>query len=517
TWTLLATLDQPVSVTVDFGEIFTAITGCCDLVDGEFDATWTIIADLKNSFTRCDLCGVYTILQRNFISIIDTFSIIEEIRATFTTCCEELLNTLTTLVGGCSSTLITQAAVNAAGGQYVINNPGTYSLAEDIVAAGAGSPQSIILINASDVTLNMCGKRIVAVPGNTTSGIIVAPNVRSVTIENGNIEAVQTVGILVSGGVSDLLLDNVATVSCGLIGIFLFGQTGVNPNPISDSSIINCQATNCGWINPLTRGLRGHLLSLESDAPSYDDSVRTVLPSRFVLFQWSGIQLRNCNNITIRNSQFCSNVSQQILGGIFIACSNCVISDCQFNDNVGDTAIGCALIVCSGNTIERCAAMRNRADSSAGAAAGFSIQDSFNTTIADCIANDNSGLEVSGFLLNTNRATSLSGCVAALNRGDGEGFAFFQENGTVIKNCQSLANTSTTLNVDMSGFHSFLGTNNHFEDCSAQKTYADLIAAGYRFTGEQNSSIVNCLAQETLSSFTCAYGIFIETEPNVPT
>jgi hypothetical protein len=259
-----------------------------------------------------------------------------------------------------------------------------------------------------------------------------------------------------------------------------------------------------------------HALDFDLDDASYDNSSRSALPSRFVLFQWSGIHLRNCNNITIRDSLFCSNVSQQILGGIFILCSNCVISDCLFNDNLGESAIGCALIGGNGNIFQRCAALRNRADDSAGATAGFNIQNSTSTTIVDCIANDNSGFEVSGFLLNSNNATSLSGCVAAVNRGDGEGFALFQENGAVVKSCQSLANTSTTLAVDMSGFHSFSGINNHFENCSAQRTYADLIAAGYRFTGEQNSSIVNCLAQETVSSTSYAYGIFIETEAGTP-
>lgn len=80
TWTILADIKE--TMTVDFAGVFTALNACCENITKEFQETWTILADIKDTLTTC--CEQ---TQDNFES---TWTILADIKDTLTTCCEDV-------------------------------------------------------------------------------------------------------------------------------------------------------------------------------------------------------------------------------------------------------------------------------------------------------------------------------------------------------------------------------------------------------------------------------------------
>jgi hypothetical protein len=453
-----------------------SLTECCEDIDTQFAQTWTILLDLKNTLTRCDLCGIYTVLDRNRASIIATYSSLEDLRSTITICCENLIATATTILSGCSSSLITQAAVDAGGGQFVISVTGIYSLAENISSAG-GPSGAIILIACSDVTLNMCGKSITASLATTPSGIVITDNLSNITVKNGTVIDAYT-ALLVSGGSSDIAIDRFAAFRWRNFGIVFFGITGLTVNPIHNCTIAESVIFS-GASDPLA-------------SVNY------------------GIFLAHCVNCRIADTKVTNNsgVAPQFVVGCHLQeCSNCEIADSFFNNN---GTYGLLLTAARGTSLERCQMNGNGVANSAGA--GIRAGLSTDTAITDCQASFNRGNPVAGISFENNRGTVIQGCVAQGNVGNGAGFTLIQENAGVLKNCVALANTAAILGFEMSGFLLQTGTAVTCQECIAEFNQGDQDTAGFRFIGQESSSIIDCVSKNNLSALADAYGIAIETD-----
>ncbi len=120
-----------------------------------------------------------------------------------------------------------------------------------------------------------------------------------------------------------------------------------------------------------------------------------------------------------------------------------------------------------------------------------------------------------GFLLDTSGANMLTDC-RALNS-TGKGFSLVASSTNSLHNCQALNTLGTD---DTYGFFAIGGGLNEFVGCNTRATQAipsvaGKIAAGFRLQNESQSSILNCLADETTITTTnaSAYGIVVNPKP----
>ncbi len=144
----------------------------------------------------------------------------------------------------------------------VINQPGSYYLSGDLVVggpAGTNAKPNGISINASHVTIDLNGFRIVRAAGELTSGaaITTTDTHSNLEIENGHIIGTSTTSGFTSGiflGKSSAIISNLTIEQCGRS--IRFSGEGLIQNVImrnnssgidgSDLVISNCIAENCG-------------------------------------------------------------------------------------------------------------------------------------------------------------------------------------------------------------------------------------------------------------------------------
>ncbi len=320
-------------------EINNTLTECCANITNEFNGTFTVLNDIENTLTTCcatvetDLNGVFTLLNTDFNG---TFTFLNEIENTLTTCCAivetdlngvfTLLNTdfngtftvLASLMPACPNTVITQSAVNASGGTYTISNPGNYSLSSDITSTAA----TIIVIDADQVTLDLCGRSIIGagVDSGDQIGITVEAGLSDIAITNGDITNMSMDGIFVNSGVSDLSISNIAVNNTGRSGINLEGN--------SESLITEVVINNC-TISLTATGATGI----------------------------AGLVLNNCDTVAVQGGNFDRNGSLTNVAGILVnACNDCVIDAATMNLN---TSTGLLLVDSQNSVVNNVVISRN--------------------------------------------------------------------------------------------------------------------------------------------------------------
>lgn len=120
----------------------------------------------------------------------------------------------------------------------VIDAPGSYVLTGPVLdCIGCDDlPTSGIVINASDVTLDCNGFRIVGDPGNSLNGIFVDAANTNVVIRNGIVRGWSGSGVFGSG---DVTLESMRVIGCGQ-------QGGAGIELGSNARIIDCTAQGNG-------------------------------------------------------------------------------------------------------------------------------------------------------------------------------------------------------------------------------------------------------------------------------
>src|SRR3990172_2534113 len=121
---------------------------------------------------------------------------------------------------------------------FVINSPGTYKISNDIIYTPTTDNEIAVLINSSDVLLDIQGFHITQ--SNITftglDAIVLSPNISAISIINGTIQNITGRGIVVNQGCSRVVIDQIFTSSCDRRGIEIAGATS---NPISILDIKN--------------------------------------------------------------------------------------------------------------------------------------------------------------------------------------------------------------------------------------------------------------------------------------
>src|SRR5579859_2233463 len=210
----------------------------------------------------------------------------------------------------------------------IISESGTYQIGTNLTYNSTSAADSIILINTSNVVLDLYNN--VLTQGNPgtpmLAGIAVAPNVSNVKIKNGTINNITGSGLLVQSGDLGITIDSIATNSCttgfncqsaSLVSVqnsaSLFATTGnafqvnasqfVNLNNIfaystSSDAILIQQGENCSVQNAIVTKGTGNGISItsKSDLITLDRIVTTSCQSNGInLSQSTNCLISNCN------------------------------------------------------------------------------------------------------------------------------------------------------------------------------------------------------------------------------
>nr|MBA3752308.1 hypothetical protein [Candidatus Dependentiae bacterium] len=151
-------------------------------------------------------------------------------------------------------TLITQQDVGSTG--FVITQPGTYILAEDICYTPELDEGAAITIRSTEVTLDLNGNRLAQCnEAANIVGIIIDESQHAVTIKNGTIANFSALGIFVSKGCTTISMNDLIIDNCGTSGNFgpatnsfgpYIGSIGLGGTADSESTkISNVAVTGC--------------------------------------------------------------------------------------------------------------------------------------------------------------------------------------------------------------------------------------------------------------------------------
>ncbi|MCL4361157.1 hypothetical protein M1446_02250 [Candidatus Dependentiae bacterium] len=297
-------------------------------VSGDFTTIFTVLADIKLTLTECcaqnqrNFNNTFTVLSdikntitaccaQNQTNFNNTFTVLADIKETLTECCAAIQNNF------CNPTFISNADLGATG--YNINTGSLYKLAEDIVYFPA-APSNAININASGATLDL--QCFSLSQGNlvpNVNGIFVSPNLSDVTIENGMIKRFSRAGISVQSGNTRLLVDNVETFSCDVRGTEFQGTVAT---PVTESLIKDCTLTNC------CRGATGDFV----------------------------ISYSVCNRCNIYNTKLNSNgISTHSLSVVRMTdCITCKANKVKTKNNTGTSTVSFDLQTTSTSILKRC-------------------------------------------------------------------------------------------------------------------------------------------------------------------
>lgn len=388
-------------------ERFLPLTLCCQtvlstLTDCCHDISTTMTLDVINTITSCCSSLITTITQLELSSTVTT-----EVVDTLTACCNTLLTTLTqdfhsttTLLNTleniinnasgtacCPCTMITQAAVDSAGGTYIIRSPGSYTLAQDISTTATVA----VVIATSNVSFDLCFHKITG--GETTvDGIVVNDSLSNITITNGLIDPIRQHGIHVFGPATNITIRNIYVTGAGRAGIAL---EGIN-DFIQRAVIEDCHTELCAT------GIGG--------------------------FIWAGLGLFKCADCVIQGGTY-SNNNQ---GGVALSFSqDCRISNVVAQSNSGHSVFGILLDTCIDCLIDAVMTTSNVNTSSAGAAYGILLSAGRNNTVQQSIASGNntittvlgSGQAGIGIgLANGEQYTTVINCIAEENQTNNPSF-----------------------------------------------------------------------------------------------
>lgn len=331
-----------------------------------------------------------------------------------------------------------------------INQSGSYRL-NGIDYTPTSSNDSIIRISASNVNLDLRGNIFLqggAVAGLT--GISIDEGMSNITINDGIFSGLTGYAIQINGNCSNIVIENVATVSCLLGGIQL---NGTITNEISD-----CVIRSCGL----------SLLGSATNGVGFDlDYCNRIIISNCTINNcgnsintFTGISMDNTFNCTLEDIEVNNCIGSTMLGMNLNNASRCVFKSCIIRDNSSSVDImgGINLSGASSlNVFASCLVTRNIA---AGRFGGFRLSPGGvqNNLVRDCTVQGNSGgsgagspviaFEMAGNSADNYQNTFLN-CLAQNNNAVGAGniCVGFQINDShfgIMNNCIASANNSAS-------------------------------------------------------------------------
>lgn len=286
---------------------------CCETLQSDFAATWTILADIKDTIitefqaTFTALTDIEDTLTTCCAELTDTittqfqatFTALADIKDSLTECCAALTETTTT---NFQSTFTILSFVTACLSMPIetpttITIPGTYCLAQDITGT--------IVINSDNVTLNLNDHTI-------NNGAIIVNAGSNRLIENGAINNAAN-GIICNSNTNTTIRN--VSVTNGFTNGILFN------NPTTDCSVDNVVCENCGNginCNGVAGGIGLHITHFVINNSS--GSGITIANTTKIVIHKGNIENSTNEGITINNCADiqCSDVTIETSGGIGI-------------------------------------------------------------------------------------------------------------------------------------------------------------------------------------------------------
>lgn len=351
----------------------------------------------------------------------------------------------------CNPIYLTQANFNG-GATFVINTPGVYKFAQNIVfTPGPGVPAAI-QVNVSNVIIDLQCFIISQVGGGLADGVLLASGVTNVDVRNGEIVNFSNSAINTLGPVSLVNISNVTCRAPARRGIQLKGTALTNCE--------QCTIKDCVVINGCISALADHAI--------------------FCQF---------CTDLMIENCDVkqCGSVNANINGVRLQNCTKASVLNVTVDDNrAGNVFRGYSLNATIDSIFQNCQAKR---DTSNGNIAGFFLESGSASTenqFANCIALALSGTAaVDGFLTDT-------GC-----------------NNNIFVDCKAFANNSSGAGATAiaHGFNFINNVNNTCIDCLAQTnaapaSVAGFTAFGFDFNTTTSCSLIRCIATDQRSAVT---------------
>ena len=338
---------------------------------------------------------------------------------------------------------------------YVITQPGSYYLTGNVTAIVAS--EAAIIINASDVTLDLRGFAIIAASGSGTgtadSAILIGSGQSNVAVRNGTIVGAWYAGLY--GSTANSRVDQLRVSRTNVYGIRLgaegaqitdchaegSGVTGGTTSTISSAGISaasqafvkGCTATQCAGdgiatgSNSLLLDCAGHDNGTDGLQSSNGSVFSRCVASRndvrgFSALSGCSISQSSSSNNGTAGFQAGSGCSLSRLNAFengtsgFVVVDYAVLSDCTAMNNVGEgfiTGSGAALRNCSagengndgfrvgsGSVVQHCAAHRNGKDPNSPDSPGNAAADGFEligfARVSDTAAFTNGGAGMRG-------------------------------------------------------------------------------------------------------------------------
>ncbi|HEX2977582.1 MAG TPA: hypothetical protein VHO47_00460, partial [Candidatus Babeliales bacterium] len=467
-------------VAAGFNGTFSALAACCN---GTFSVLNTVIANQQTiitnqagTFSALAACcnGTFSVLGAGFngtFSVMATLNlqpVFTQVAAGFNgtfsalaACCNGTFSVLNRLDQyNCSPVYITQATFGPIGGvqtPLVINLPGIYRFASNVIYNPSGAGTQGIVINASDVTLDLScytfsqsGGGVVA-----TDAIRVNSGFADVTIKNGKIDAFTRCGITVQSNTERISISDISITRCGIRGIELLGGAAGPKDSIHAAYIKNVNIIKC-----CTDSLAAdRALYLQSTANTELTNININDCGALNVNAFSAVTLENCLEIECNDIDVDDGLALNDFRGFLLTnnSTRCTFNDCTTANN---QAIGNA----RGFMLD---------------AVGSSSSNTFNNCSSTSLT---ASALVDGFLTATN-------C-----------------NNNIFNNCQSNAHTSTGASTSalVTGFNCINNNGNTFINCLAQTNLApastvpfpNFGAIGFDFNTTQSCDAISCIATD---------------------
>jgi len=327
-------------------------------------------------------------------------------------------------------------------GTFTISQPGSYFLRADVSPTPTNPPTPAIVINASDVTLDLNGFTVYGT-------ITIAAGLQNIAIKNGTLTNFSP-AISLANGTSNIILTDL---------LFHFGLYDIQADP--GSTINNIIIKNCRFIGYNNYGIdlssatqingllvdncyfKANVLNATDIAVSNGKHIEILNCQHIMQYQdTTGCLLSDCTNSVIRK---CSYQMYQVPGSSNITgltgisnsgCTKLHIQQCisENNTNTASSGIGFYLTACTDTTLSECKTIGNSNDG------GFVFLTTGTAINLDrCVATNNN----IGFQIESIDNITLERCLAEGNAGDG----FYLNNSSgLVQECVAQGNVITGFN-----------------------------------------------------------------------
>jgi hypothetical protein len=325
----------------------------------------------------------------------------------------------------CGVVYLLSTAVHLYAVELTISAPGIYTLEYDLFVP-APAPDTIIVINSSNVTLDLGGRRIALSTGVAVlNGILINPNLTDVTIKNGTVGPLTGQGITVSAGCSRITIENVKCLETALQAINITGIFAVGGS-ITDIVVQDLFIEDCGF--NLTVSGQGAMQFAVCNSLTIQNVHMVNLQNTTALIDFVGLSTVFCTAVLMRNISVKSGVVQ----GRFIGINATVlqgarIESCSFTNNVGGGFVGFLANSSTGLTLENYLAEGNFANAPAPGfvSDGIRLESTSQATIKNCLVSANrvrttlgGGEAFSGYEFLQSSTISIEHCTATANVGE---------------------------------------------------------------------------------------------------